>query len=419
MQGAAMADVPTWEVDLYVDGPVSLPVPYSSRHEPQFILNGPFYSDIDIFGIDSGFQATVVACAPDERLAHEAAVVFFGRMLDALALTVDRPMYLSLTERGQTRKGRVQQDIRRIIKLQEIADAFEEVGQLAKISRTPMSGGPTTPTFLRSLGWYRKGLYTEDPFDKFLAFWNAIAIVASRHFRDIAGINQARAQKGVKNQVWACFQALWGSCDQWPLIPSQEKWIDDSYKIRNDVAHGAGCVDIQRVASVAGRIDLIRQVARKFLQDGRRKFLEYRPSSSEGLQKKATLIALVGSSRTDFPICARRTLIGRQPDAGVSLEASQVSRRHAEIVCEDGAYFIEDKGSTNGTFINGKKVDFRTPLTMRDVLMIGPYRFALRPEKLQPEASRPIAQPKKDVQVTDTTILQQEPVPDRDQITGL
>jgi hypothetical protein len=42
---------------------------------------------------------------------------------------------------------------------------------------------------------------------------------------------------------------------------------------RNDIAHGAGAVDIGKVASVAASLDVIRHVAHRFLNDWRRKFL--------------------------------------------------------------------------------------------------------------------------------------------------
>src|SRR5207248_2898461 len=122
-----------------------------------------------------------------------------------------------------------------------------------------------------SLGWYRKGLYTDDPFDKFLAFWNAIEIVAARYYRDCPSIDQERAKKGIKNQVWGCFMELWGPCERWPYINGDTKWIDESYRIRTDVAHGIGSVNIKQVAHVASRIDLIRQVAHRFLLDWRAK----------------------------------------------------------------------------------------------------------------------------------------------------
>src|SRR5262249_15236630 len=49
------------------------------------------------------------------------------------------------------------------------------------------------------------------------------------------------------------------------------------------------------------------------------------------------------------------------------------------------AYFVEDLGSSNGTFLNGRPVEGRAPLTENDTLQIGPYVLALRPEPSAPK----------------------------------
>lgn len=73
------------------------------------------------------------------------------------------------------------------------------------------------------------------------------------------------------------------------------------------------------------------------------------------------LIERGNSASTEFPLTAEESNIGRwDADNGifpdVDLDAfdpdSKVSRKHARIVRRNGSYFIEDLGSTNGTFIN-------------------------------------------------------------------
>jgi phosphoserine phosphatase RsbU/P len=48
--------------------------------------------------------------------------------------------------------------------------------------------------------------------------------------------------------------------------------------------------------------------------------------------------------------------IGRQPDNGLVLRDNRASRRHAQIVFENGAYFIEDLNSRHGTWVNGEQL---------------------------------------------------------------
>ncbi|MFQ3651090.1 MAG: SpoIIE family protein phosphatase [Gemmataceae bacterium] len=84
-----------------------------------------------------------------------------------------------------------------------------------------------------------------------------------------------------------------------------------------------------------------------------------------------------------FPLDADCCIIGRQPDAEVYLESLAVSRHHARVVHETNAYFIEDLGSSNGTYLNGHRLGGKVQLSERDVLQIGPYEFQLYVEPLE------------------------------------
>jgi len=68
------------------------------------------------------------------------------------------------------------------------------------------------------------------------------------------------------------------------------------------------------------------------------------------------------------------TTIGRSPDCGIFLDDVTVSRKHAILVERDGAFFIEDQGSLNGTFVNRKRVE-SGQLEDGDELQIGKYRL--------------------------------------------
>ena len=78
--------------------------------------------------------------------------------------------------------------------------------------------------------------------------------------------------------------------------------------------------------------------------------------------------------------------IGRDPGCEVALpdDSRSVSREHARIVQEEGRYIIEDLGSTNGTIVNGERVD-RAALEPGDEIEIGKYRLRL----LAPDPNSP------------------------------
>ncbi len=75
--------------------------------------------------------------------------------------------------------------------------------------------------------------------------------------------------------------------------------------------------------------------------------------------------------------------IGRQSGVSLLLEHSSVSRLHAEISCSNGEYLLRDKGSSNGTFINGFQVarDAVYRLHQHDRVRFGDvqFRFEVRP----------------------------------------
>ncbi|HEX6100510.1 MAG TPA: FHA domain-containing protein [Thermoanaerobaculia bacterium] len=49
--------------------------------------------------------------------------------------------------------------------------------------------------------------------------------------------------------------------------------------------------------------------------------------------------------------------VGRSPDCRVLLSDVTVSRQHAVIIITGGRIFVEDRGSKNGTYLNGKRID--------------------------------------------------------------
>ncbi|MGH7269803.1 MAG: DUF4388 domain-containing protein [Polyangiaceae bacterium] len=73
----------------------------------------------------------------------------------------------------------------------------------------------------------------------------------------------------------------------------------------------------------------------------------------------------------EFPIALDKPIIvGRSSDLDMVLVEDMVSRKHAKIVKQGDQIWIEDLGSTNGTFVNGEKIK-RARLKEGDRLLIG------------------------------------------------
>jgi hypothetical protein len=63
--------------------------------------------------------------------------------------------------------------------------------------------------------------------------------------------------------------------------------------------------------------------------------------------------------------------LGRDARNDLTFSSPTVSREHAAIMFRDGRWFIEDRGSFNGTFLNGSRVQPGTPLPLRHADRIG------------------------------------------------
>lgn len=74
---------------------------------------------------------------------------------------------------------------------------------------------------------------------------------------------------------------------------------------------------------------------------------------------------------------------GRRPENDVQIPRPDISGVHAEIVERDGAWMLLDRGSTNGTFINGKRIAEMTRLGIGDVV-----HFATKGYEVVPEAGQ-------------------------------
>lgn len=72
--------------------------------------------------------------------------------------------------------------------------------------------------------------------------------------------------------------------------------------------------------------------------------------------------------------------VGRSSECGVNLEHHAVSRQHMAVLARDGAWFVMDTGSRNGTRLNGLALPKGepTPLADADHLQVGPWTFRVR-----------------------------------------
>jgi pSer/pThr/pTyr-binding forkhead associated (FHA) protein len=81
--------------------------------------------------------------------------------------------------------------------------------------------------------------------------------------------------------------------------------------------------------------------------------------------------------RKSFSITRDVTVMGRREDCDFRIPLGDISRKHCRLIKEDEALKIEDLGSSNGTYVNGKRVH-DTELSPGDTVQIGPVVFVVQ-----------------------------------------
>jgi pSer/pThr/pTyr-binding forkhead associated (FHA) protein len=86
--------------------------------------------------------------------------------------------------------------------------------------------------------------------------------------------------------------------------------------------------------------------------------------------------------------------IGRGSENDLVIPSAAVSRKHAALALHEGRWYVQDRGSYNGTFLNGTRVNPSTPLPLRhaDRIEIGGETILFSwPAQLQdPDATEPL-----------------------------
>ncbi len=67
-------------------------------------------------------------------------------------------------------------------------------------------------------------------------------------------------------------------------------------------------------------------------------------------------------------------VVGRRPGSDIFLNDTFMSGEHARLTLHEGRWWVADLGSTNGTFVNGARIDRPTPLSDGDEVRFGRIR---------------------------------------------
>src|SRR3990170_5185657 len=86
------------------------------------------------------------------------------------------------------------------------------------------------------------------------------------------------------------------------------------------------------------------------------------------------VLSMNGVVQGEFELNQERLTVGRKPDNDIQIDNLAVSGKHALIITILDDSFLEDLGSTNGTYVNGKLVK-KHALKNGDVRSIGKHEL--------------------------------------------
>ncbi len=93
-------------------------------------------------------------------------------------------------------------------------------------------------------------------------------------------------------------------------------------------------------------------------------------NKEKNISLNAKLILQTKGFSKEFKITKDETFLGRSEENDFEIPDSTVSSVHAELTSEKSGYFLKDLGSTNGTFVNGERIEF-TKLHKNDKIKLG------------------------------------------------
>lgn len=138
-------------------------------------------------------------------------------------------------------------------------------------------------------------------------------------------------------------------------------------------------VSVVRSDMFGARVDSTPRAERKADKQARRE-AQSRSRSGRRPRGEPTYVAVVDGSNAGetVPLDEAPILVGRGADAAIRLDDDYVSTRHARIARSGEQWFIEDLGSTNGTYIGSHRLTQPTILQLGSTVRIGKTTLELR-----------------------------------------
>jgi hypothetical protein len=92
---------------------------------------------------------------------------------------------------------------------------------------------------------------------------------------------------------------------------------------------------------------------------------------TRGRRMPSRLVLLEGKGPPTVDLVPPETIVGRDSSCHLTIPDASVSHKHARVYHSDGEWYVEDLGSTNGTFVNDRPLTRPVVLRPGDTVSIG------------------------------------------------
>jgi pSer/pThr/pTyr-binding forkhead associated (FHA) protein len=137
-----------------------------------------------------------------------------------------------------------------------------------------------------------------------------------------------------------------------------------------------GAISVIRSDMFGARVDTPRAPSRRERR-AQDKAASKQPRRGRGDPRRAVVVegsnSGLAASLDDVPV-----LIGRGPDAAIRLDDDYVSTRHARIGRSGETWYVEDLGSTNGTYIGSQRLTQATAVSLGTRIRVGKTTIELK-----------------------------------------
>ncbi len=85
----------------------------------------------------------------------------------------------------------------------------------------------------------------------------------------------------------------------------------------------------------------------------------------------ARLVMLSEERSREYLVSDAERFVGRDSSNDIVLDDDKASGRHMKVACVEGGFWVEDLGATNGTYVNGERIQGPTKLKNEDLVKVG------------------------------------------------